>query len=289
MVRRLLAHEAHDAQRPGPEPAGHRPTQLADHARPGTGVDDDDDDLFPHGPGAVGVLEVVAPVAPDDLTEPVHGLKHQRPQGNRNLVVGVGGHQLPQCARRAQSVQPSHGQPGRRLLIGADTTFEMAQSQPLHPGGPLATRPQLDPDATERLTSGGDLFLVGCGGQEQAPAQVAGAAVPPRFEMRIVERRPQEGHPAGGNRRRRVGIGAELLVGDHRLLLGPARGVDSRVALGVIGPGLAGGFPSAANPAHSSVDVKDLEHGLQSSAPQRRHRLQRRRRHRPFPRFPLPV
>ena len=107
--------------------------------------------------------------------------------------------------------------------------------------------------------------------------------------MRIIERRPQECHPAGDDSRRGTGIGAEPLIGDHRLLLGQACGIDSGITLGVIGPGLTGGLPATAYPAHGAVDVKDLEHGLQPGAPQRGHCLQHRRRHRPGPRLPLLV
>ena len=111
------------------------------------------------------------------------------------------------------------------------------------------------------------MLLIGGVGQIQASAQVAGPAAPPPLEVWIIEHRPQEGHAAGWARIRRGRSGAEPLVGDHRLLLGPTRGVDSRVALSVIGPGQAGGLPATTYPAYGAVDVKDLEHGLQPGAP----------------------
>ena len=64
------------------------------------------------------------------------------------------------------------------------------------------------------------------------------------------------------------GLGSQVLVGDHGLLLGQPGRLHPGVAVGVVDPGAAGGLPSATHPSHRPVHVQDLEHGLQAGAAQ---------------------
>ena len=193
MLRRILTGQTHDTQGPCAQPCGHGVPQLADHAGAGAGVHDDDG-RWPARTAHPGGFLLIA----DDLSEPVHRLKHLRPDRHRDLAVGGGGHQLAQRHRGTQPIQPAHRQPGRSLTVDSDAALEMAQAQPIHPGGPLAARPQLDPCAPQRRSGGTDLLLVGGVRQVQAPAQVAGSAAPSRLKPGVIEHRPEEGHPAGG-------------------------------------------------------------------------------------------
>ena len=89
--------------------------------------------------------------------------------------------------------------------------------------------------------------------EAQAAAVVAAAAV---GRLGVVELLSQEAHPAAA--------GVEVV--EHRGLLALPGLADPLVALGVVGPRLAGGLPPAAHPADGAVDVEHLEHGLEPVA-----------------------
>ncbi|CPU65495.1 Uncharacterised protein [Mycobacteroides abscessus] len=189
-----------------------------------------------------------------ELRPVVEDARGGAPERDGGVAVGRRGcEELAQRRGPAEPVEARDRAPGLRELVRTQAPAQV-EPQAVHTARPLPTGHDLDAGAVHVGARGSDGLRVGERGQRHAAARVAAAAPPPVLELRVVERGAQERHaaPVGG------------LVVEHRLLLGRARGVDARIALGVVRPGLARRLPAALDAPDRAVDVEHLEHALEA-------------------------